>query len=98
MTLATKIPQGFDGLGLGHSMGPIFFWGGGNEKQDKAMAIYVGFPLEALEYLIIYANAKISVGFSFFCMALGNAPNVSLYLDDPRSLLVYTSMYIYIYI
>jgi len=54
-----------------------------DKKLGGAMAIYVGFPLEALEYLIIYANAKISVGFSFFCMALGNAPNVSLYLDDP---------------
>ena len=82
MTLATKIPQSFDGLGGVIQLKHIFWWGR-NEKQDKAMAIYVGFPLEALEYLIIYANAKISVGFSFFCMALGNAPNVSLYLDDP---------------
>ena len=62
------------------SVNGTHFFLGGNEKQDKAMAIYVGFPVE---YLIIYANAKISVGFSFFCMALGNAPNVSLYLDDP---------------
>ena len=88
VTLATI--KMFRWLGRGHSIETHFLGGRRNEKQDKSMAIYVGFPLE---YLIIYANA-------FFLHGFGecHAPNVSLYLDDPRSLLVYTSMYIHLYL